>query len=96
LGKAEAQGAPKYPYFEEETSVEVVNARMGPDVDPRLREVMTVLVKHLHAAIKEIEPTHEEWLQGIGHRHGSDQRRIWPGDLVANARSRCQGDPRRR
>ncbi|MET2831406.1 intradiol ring-cleavage dioxygenase [Mesorhizobium shangrilense] len=67
MGKAEAQGAqpPKYPYFEEETSVEVVNARMGPDVDPRLREVMTVLVKHLHAAIKEIEPTHEEWLQGI-------------------------------
>jgi hypothetical protein len=36
LGKAEAQGASKYPYFEEETSVEVVNARMGPDVDPRL------------------------------------------------------------
>lgn len=56
---------PKYPYFEEETSVDVVNARMGPDVDPRLREVMSVLVKHLHAAIKEIEPTHEEWLQGI-------------------------------
>jgi catechol 1,2-dioxygenase len=43
----------------------VVNARMGADVDPRLREVMSVLVKHLHAAIKEIEPTHEEWLQGI-------------------------------
>lgn len=56
---------PKYPYFEEETSVEVVNARIGPDVDPRLREVMSVLVKHLHAAVKEIEPTHEEWLQGI-------------------------------
>lgn len=56
---------PKYPYFEEKTSVEVVNARMGPDVDPRLRQVMGVLVKHLHAAIKEIEPTHEEWLQGI-------------------------------
>jgi catechol 1,2-dioxygenase len=26
---------------------------------------MSVLVKHLHAAIKEIEPTHEEWLKGI-------------------------------
>ena len=63
-GTADA-ARPKYPYFEEETSVEVVNARMGPDVDPRLREVMSVLVKHLHAAVKEIEPTHEEWLQGI-------------------------------
>ncbi len=63
-GTADA-ARPKYPYFEEETSVDVVNARMGPDVDPRLREVMSVLVKHLHAAVKEIEPTHEEWLQGI-------------------------------
>src|ERR1700752_1046190 len=56
---------PKSPYFEEETSADIVNARMGPDADPRLREVMTVLIKHLHAAIKEIEPTHEEWMKGI-------------------------------
>jgi hydroxyquinol 1,2-dioxygenase len=53
------------PYFEEEASAEVVNARMGPDIDPRFREVMTVVVKHLHAAVKEIEPTHEEWLAAI-------------------------------
>src|SRR6478735_1352973 len=57
--------AKKYPYFEEEMSVEVVNARMGKDVEPRLREVMGVIVKHLHAAVKEIEPTHEEWLTAI-------------------------------
>ena len=38
---------------------------MGPGVDPRLREVMAVVVKHLHAAVKEIEPTHEEWLTAI-------------------------------
>ncbi|WP_211462641.1 intradiol ring-cleavage dioxygenase [Collimonas silvisoli] len=53
------------PYFEEENSAEVVNSRMGVDVSPRLRDVMTVLVKHLHAAIKEIEPTHNEWLAAI-------------------------------
>ncbi|MGR9202284.1 intradiol ring-cleavage dioxygenase [Rhizobium leguminosarum] len=57
--------APKYPYFTEENSVDVVNARMGTDIDPRLREVMGTIVKHLHAAVKEIEPTHEEWLAGI-------------------------------
>jgi hydroxyquinol 1,2-dioxygenase len=57
--------AQKYPYFEEDTSVEVVNARMGPDVSPRMREVMGAVVKHLHAAVKEIEPTHEEWLAAI-------------------------------
>ena len=55
----------KYPYFEEANSVDVVNARMAHDVDPRLREIMAVVVKHLHAAVKEIEPTHEEWLASI-------------------------------
>ena len=57
--------AQTYPYFEEETSADVVNARMGPDVDPRLRKVMTTLVKHLHNAVKEIEPTHDEWMAAI-------------------------------
>lgn len=55
----------KYPYFEEANSVDVVNARMAHDVDPRLRQIMDVLIKHLHAAVKEIEPTHEEWLASI-------------------------------
>ncbi|MCW6509264.1 intradiol ring-cleavage dioxygenase [Lichenifustis flavocetrariae] len=57
--------AQKYPYFEEETSADVVNARMGPDISPRLREIMTAVVKHLHNAVKEIEPSHDEWLAAI-------------------------------
>jgi hydroxyquinol 1,2-dioxygenase len=57
--------ATKYPYFDAETSAEVVNARMAPDIDPRLRQVMTAIVKHLHAAVKEIEPTQDEWLAAI-------------------------------
>ena len=63
--EASHRTAQKFPYFEEETSVEVVNARMGPDTSPRLREVMGAVVKHLHAAVKEVEPTHEEWLAAI-------------------------------
>jgi protocatechuate 3,4-dioxygenase beta subunit len=55
----------KLPYFVEETSEAVVNSRMGEDVDPRLKQVMAAIVKHLHAAVKEIEPTHEEWLAAI-------------------------------
>ena len=58
------QKAQKYPYFDEENSADVVNARMAPE-PTRLREVMAVLVKHMHAAVKEIEPTHEEWLNAI-------------------------------
>jgi catechol 1,2-dioxygenase len=55
----------KYPFFEEATSVEIVNSRMGESVEPRLRAVMGVVVKHLHAAVREIEPTHDEWLAAI-------------------------------
>ncbi len=31
------------------------------DINPRLREVMACLVKHLHAFAKEIQLTQEEW-----------------------------------
>jgi catechol 1,2-dioxygenase len=52
-------------YFDEDMSVEVVNSRIGDAADPRLKEVVSVLTKHIHAAVKEIEPTHEEWLAAI-------------------------------
>ncbi len=55
----------RYPYFEEDTSADVVIARMAPDIDARTREVMTSIIRHLHAAVKEIRPTHEEWLKAI-------------------------------
>ncbi|AVA16171.1 intradiol ring-cleavage dioxygenase [Sphingopyxis sp. MG] len=52
-------------YFEEERSVDVVNSRMGEAGEPRLKDVLAVITKHLHAAVKEIEPTHEEWFAAI-------------------------------
>lgn len=38
---------------------------MGDDMNPRLREVMGSLVKHLHAFATEVNLTHEEWNKGI-------------------------------
>lgn len=52
-------------YFSEETSVQTVNARMGATTDARLAEVMSCLVKHLHAFAKEIHLTQTEWEIGI-------------------------------
>ena len=52
-------------YFEEDRSVEAVNARMSADADPRLRDVMAVVVSHLHAAVKEARITGEEWMAAI-------------------------------
>lgn len=52
-------------YFDEARSADVVNARMGPDVDPRLREVMSVIVRHLHDAVREAAITTDEWASAI-------------------------------
>jgi hydroxyquinol 1,2-dioxygenase len=48
-------------HFTEEGSVEIVNARMGDDVNPRLKKVMGSLVQHLHAFAKDVELTQHEW-----------------------------------
>lgn len=53
-------------YFSEEHSADVVNARIDANVaDPRLASVIASLTRHLHAFVKEIEPSHQEWLAGI-------------------------------
>ncbi|MGN6579078.1 MAG: intradiol ring-cleavage dioxygenase [Bordetella sp.] len=54
-----------FPLFTEAGSARTVNARIGPDVDSRTRQIAEAVVRHLHAAVKEIEPTHEEWLAAI-------------------------------
>ncbi|MGV8949960.1 MAG: intradiol ring-cleavage dioxygenase [Cypionkella sp.] len=52
-------------YFTEAASVEAVNGRMGSTTDPRLAHVMTRLVTHLHAFIKDVELTQDEWGKAI-------------------------------
>ncbi|MEG9862736.1 MAG: intradiol ring-cleavage dioxygenase [Parvularculales bacterium] len=52
-------------YFTEENSAEVVASRATERTDARTREIYTVVVKHLHEAVKELEPTQEEWMQAI-------------------------------
>ncbi|MBB5497538.1 dioxygenase [Paraburkholderia sp. MM5384-R2] len=48
-------------FFTEADSVNAVNARIGPDINPRLKEVMTSLVRHLHAFVKDVHLTQHEW-----------------------------------
>ena len=52
-------------YFTEENSADVVISRNADASDKRLAEVMAVITKHLHAAVKEIEPTQDEWFEAI-------------------------------
>jgi len=52
-------------HFNEENSADIVTGQNVNAKDERLREVMDVVIRHLHAAVKEIEPTQEEWMQAI-------------------------------
>jgi protocatechuate 3,4-dioxygenase beta subunit len=58
---------------------DVFMSYLGPDVNPRLREIMASLVGHLHDFAKEVNLTHEEWETGIDilERSGqiSDEKR---------------------
>jgi protocatechuate 3,4-dioxygenase beta subunit len=42
----------------------VINA-MGPKTDPRLRVVMSSLIRHLHDFTREVELTTDEWMAGV-------------------------------
>lgn len=63
--KGHAMNTQESGFFTEENSAEVVVARNAGTEDARLKEVMEVLTRHLHAAVKEIEPTQEEWFKAI-------------------------------
>ena len=52
-------------YFTEANSAETVIGSMEKCADPRLKEVMAAIVRHLHAAVKEVEPSREEWMKAI-------------------------------
>jgi hydroxyquinol 1,2-dioxygenase len=52
--------------FSEETATPAVVASFADAPDPRLREVLASLVRHLHAFVREVEPTFAEWERAIG------------------------------
>jgi hydroxyquinol 1,2-dioxygenase len=48
-------------FFTEADSVDAVNGRIGLDINPRLKEIMTSLVRYLHAFVKDVHLTQQEW-----------------------------------
>ena len=51
-------------YNQDKLTADVV-AAFAKAPDPRLREIMQVLVRHLHAFAREVELTEQEWAEGI-------------------------------
>jgi len=52
--------------FSEERSADVVATSFTDTPDPRLRQVLTSLVRHLHDFVKDVELTEDEWGAAIG------------------------------
>jgi catechol 1,2-dioxygenase len=42
----------------------VINS-MGPKTSPRLRQVMTSLIRHVHDFAREVDLTVDEWMVGV-------------------------------
>ncbi len=51
--------------IDERTITDVALEQMSGTPNPRLREIMDCLVRHLHAFAREADLTPEEWLEGI-------------------------------
>jgi hydroxyquinol 1,2-dioxygenase len=52
-------------YVTEDNLTDLAIERWSNIPDPRLRQIMTALVKHLHGFVREIEPTPAEWFTAI-------------------------------
>jgi hydroxyquinol 1,2-dioxygenase len=64
----------------EDNLTDAVLAALSNTQDARLKTVMASLIRHLHAFIRDVEPTHDEWLIGvqfltdIGHMCNEDRQ----------------------
>ena len=75
-------GAPDITYFTEDNSADVVCGRMTEPENERLAAVMASAIRHLHAFVKEVEPTQAEWAEAIAFLTATgqmcdDKRQEW-------------------
>ena len=52
--------------FDEFNITEAVLARVAGATEPRARQISEALVRHLHAFVREVEPSQAEWEKAIG------------------------------
>jgi protocatechuate 3,4-dioxygenase beta subunit len=57
----------------ESNLTDAVLGRLADCPDPRLQAVTAALVRHLHAFIREVEPTPDEWFAGVRFLTGTGQ-----------------------
>jgi hydroxyquinol 1,2-dioxygenase len=60
--------------FTEETAADAVVESFAATPDPRLRQLLTSLVRHLHAFVRDTEPTIAEWERAIDFLTATGQK----------------------
>jgi catechol 1,2-dioxygenase len=60
--------------FTEETAADAVVESFAATADPRLRELLNSLVRHLHAFVRDTEPTIAEWERAIDFLTATGQK----------------------
>ena len=75
--------------FSEENHLAEALRRLDSTADPRLKQVMEALTRHLFAFVQEVRPTEAEWMRGIefltnvGHKcDGTRQEFILMSDMI--------------
>ena len=53
-------------HIDENTITDAALDQMATTENPRLKQIMAALVRHLHAFAREVDLTPQEWLKGIG------------------------------
>jgi hydroxyquinol 1,2-dioxygenase len=51
--------------FDENTITDAVLERVSHASDPRIRQISEAVVRHLHALVREVRPTQDEWMAAI-------------------------------
>ena len=68
-----------------DTITEAVLQTIADTTEPRLRQIMTSLIRHLHAFAREVELTPDEWMAAmeflvrVGRNHPNGPQRVHPG-----------------
>lgn len=68
--------------FDPNFTQNVINAT-GPGASPRMKEVMSCLIRHLHDFAREIELTVDEWAEGVALIN-------WAGQMSTDRRNEGQ------
>ncbi|MBT5051353.1 MAG: hydroxyquinol 1,2-dioxygenase [Rhodospirillaceae bacterium] len=62
------------PHVTKDNLTDAVIATLSDDADPRFREIMTALIRHMHGFVREVDLSQEEWLAAIEFLYQTGQK----------------------